>query len=108
MRRFGNAWSDRMKKLDGAEKDKALADLAGWQPMSGRDAIAKRFEFKDFKEAWAFMSRVADTAEEMNHHPEWTNIYNRVDVVLSTHDAGGLTMKDVKLAQAMDKAAQSG
>jgi 4a-hydroxytetrahydrobiopterin dehydratase len=94
-------------KLTGEERQKALKELAGWSEMSGRDAIAKRFEFKDFKEAWAFMSRVTDAAEAMQHHPEWTNIYNRVDVVLSTHDAGGLTAKDIQLAEAMDKVAQS-
>src|SRR6059058_1450546 len=80
-----------------------LAKLAGWQMATNRSAITKTFQFKSFSQAWAFMSRVALLAEKMNHHPEWFNVYNRVDVTLSTHDAGGLTDLDVMLAEAMDK-----
>lgn len=84
----------------GAEK--ALAQLSAWQALSGRDAIAKRFIFADFNAAFGFMTRVALKADQMDHHPEWTNVYNRVDVVLTTHDANGVTDKDVKLAAFMD------
>jgi len=90
------------QKLSGAERAKALAALSGWSELSGRDAIAKSFKFKTFSEAFGFMARVALEAEKMDHHPEWTNVYNRVDVVLSTHSAQGVTELDVKLAQKMD------
>lgn len=90
------------EKLPAAEKAKALAELSGWSELSGRDAIGKSFKFKTFNEAWGFMARVALEAEKMDHHPEWTNVYNKVDVVLSTHSAGGLTELDVKLARKMD------
>jgi 4a-hydroxytetrahydrobiopterin dehydratase len=73
--------------------------------VSGRDAITKKFEFKDFNQAFGFMVRAALVAEKMNHHPEWFNVYNKVEVTLSTHDAGGLTELDVKLAEAMEKIA---
>lgn len=73
--------------------------------MEGRDAIKKQFNFSDFNEAWGFMSRVALKAESMNHHPEWFNVYNRVEVTLSTHDCQGLSARDVKLANFMDKLA---
>ena len=72
---------------------------------AGRDAIQRTFKFKDFSEAFGFMTRAALVAEKMDHHPEWTNVWNRVDVTLSTHSAGGLTELDVKLAEAMDKIA---
>jgi 4a-hydroxytetrahydrobiopterin dehydratase len=90
------------ERLTGEARQRALAGLAGWTEVAGRDAIHKRFTFRDFSEAWGFMSRVALVAEAMNHHPEWTNVWNRVDVTLTTHDAGGLTARDVKLAQAME------
>ncbi|KPQ12926.1 MAG: 4-alpha-hydroxytetrahydrobiopterin dehydratase PhhB [Rhodobacteraceae bacterium HLUCCA09] len=77
----------------------------GWAEVEGRDAIAKTFRFKDFKEAFGWMTQVALVAEKMDHHPEWSNVYKTVEVTLSTHDAGGLTELDVKLARAMDKAA---
>jgi 4a-hydroxytetrahydrobiopterin dehydratase len=81
----------------------ALADeLPGWSLVEGRDAITRRFIFGDFNEAFGFMTRVALVAEQLNHHPEWTNVYRSVDVTLSTHDAGGLTALDIKLAKAMD------
>lgn len=83
----------------------ALADLDGWSPEKGGKAITKPFRFGTFTEAFAFMTAVALTAEKMDHHPEWSNVYNRVDVRLTTHDSGGLTALDVALARAMDKAA---
>lgn len=90
-------------KLTGEARKQALAKLSGWSEVSGRDAIAKTFVFKDFSEAFGFMSRVALLAEKRDHHPEWRNVYKTVEVVLSTHDAGGLTQKDVALAEAMDR-----
>jgi 4a-hydroxytetrahydrobiopterin dehydratase len=95
------------QKLDNAARKSALAKLNGWSDVSGRDAITKKFTFKNFNEAFGFMSRVALVAEKMDHHPEWSNVYKTVDVTLSTHDAGGLTELDVKLAEAMDKIAGS-
>ena len=89
-------------KLTGDGRKQALAKLAGWTEVPGRDAIAKTFVFKDFNEAYGFMSRVALVAEKSDHHPEWKNVYKTVEVVLSTHDAGGLTPKDVALAEAMN------
>lgn len=83
-----------------------MLNLRGWNPVAGRDAIGKTYLFADFSEAFAFMVRVALLAESANHHPEWLNVYNRVDVVLSTHDAGGLSERDILLAQAMDKLKQ--
>jgi 4a-hydroxytetrahydrobiopterin dehydratase len=83
----------------------AIAQLSGWSAVSGRDAIAKTYKFADFNAAFGFMSRVALVAEKMDHHPEWSNVYNRVEVVLTTHDAGGVTQKDVDLARFMDGAA---
>ena len=80
----------------------AIAQLQGWSAVEGRDAIEKRFEFADFNEAWGFMSRVAVKAEAMNHHPEWFNVWNRVEVTLATHDAGGVTTLDLELAGFMD------
>ncbi len=91
-----------MKKLDPAQRKSALKDLPKWHEVSGRDAIARKFEFKNFSEAFAFMTRVALLAEKMDHHPEWFNVYNRVEVTLSTHDAGGVTEKDIALAKAME------
>lgn len=81
----------------------ALARLGGWRAVEGRDAIEKEFRFKDFNAAFGFMSRVALFAERHDHHPEWLNVYNRVDVTLSTHDGGGVTDKDVALAHFMDE-----
>jgi 4a-hydroxytetrahydrobiopterin dehydratase len=92
-----------MGKLEGAARKSALAELKDWRELPGRDAIAKKFVFRDFNEAFGFMARVALAAEKMDHHPEWSNVYKTVDVVLSTHDAGGLTEKDIALAKAMNK-----
>ena len=83
----------------------AMARLEGWRATDGRDAITKAFKFKDFNAAFGFMTRVALYADKQDHHPEWFNVYNRVDVTLSTHDAGGVTDKDVALAHFMDEVA---
>jgi 4a-hydroxytetrahydrobiopterin dehydratase len=90
------------ERLKGAARNDALAGLDGWAELPDRDAIAKSFKFADFSTAFAFMTRVALKAEKMDHHPEWFNVYSKVDVVLSTHDAGGLTMRDIELAKFMD------
>ena len=94
-------------KLSADARKTALARLSGWSEVSGRDAIAKKFTFKDFNQAFGFMTRVALVAEKMDHHPEWFNVYKKVEVTLSTHDAGGVTELDVKLAEAMDRIAGS-
>lgn len=90
------------RKMDKQNIEKALAELAGWQLTRGGDAIERHFTFANFNEAFGFMTRAAMVAEKLNHHPEWKNVYNRVDVVLSTHDAGGLTELDFKLARKMN------
>ncbi len=91
-----------------ARKD-ALKGLSGWTDVAGREAIARTFVFKDFNEAFGFMSRAALVAEKSDHHPEWSNVYKTVEVVLATHDAGGVTGKDIDLAKAMNRiAAQFG
>lgn len=89
-------------RLSGDERTDALSSLKGWRILEARDAIAKSFRFKDFNEAFGWMTRIAMTAEKMNHHPEWLNVYNSVEVTLSTHDAGGLTRLDIDLAAMMD------
>jgi 4a-hydroxytetrahydrobiopterin dehydratase len=82
----------------------ALAEtLPGWTLLADRDAITRTFKFADFSAAWGFMSRVALLAEKQDHHPEWENVYNRVTITLTTHDAGGLSARDVKLAEEIDK-----
>ncbi|MBL4758025.1 MAG: 4a-hydroxytetrahydrobiopterin dehydratase [Rhizobiales bacterium] len=90
-------------KLTGDKRHEALASLDGWSEIDGRDAISKSYKFADFNAAFGWMTRIALEAEKMNHHPEWFNVYSKVDVTLATHDAGGLTMKDITLARAMDK-----
>lgn len=92
-------------KLTGPARSAALATLPGWTEVPGRDAIRKSFKFADFNQAWGFMTRVALAAEKADHHPEWSNVYNRVEIVLSTHDAGGLSEKDIALAKVIDSAA---
>ena len=91
-------------KLTDTERADALPDLfaGGWEPMAERDAIRKSFKFADFPTAFGWMTSVAILAEKMNHHPEWTNVYNRIDVTLISHDVDGLSMRDVNLAQKMD------
>jgi 4a-hydroxytetrahydrobiopterin dehydratase len=95
------------QKLTGAARRVALGKLVGWSEIPGRDAIAKTFVFKDFNAAFGFMTRVALVAEKLDHHPEWCNVYKTVDVTLATHDAGGVTERDVELAQAMNQLAGS-
>jgi 4a-hydroxytetrahydrobiopterin dehydratase len=92
----------RPTRLTGEERAAALQRLKGWREVDGRDAIAKTFTFADFSEAFGFMTRAALLAEKMDHHPEWSNVYKRVEVTLSTHSAGGLTELDIKLAEAID------
>jgi 4a-hydroxytetrahydrobiopterin dehydratase len=93
------------QKLSTDARKTALAKLAGWSDAKGRDAIAKKFTFKDFNEAFGFMTRAALIAEKLDHHPEWFNVYKTVEVTLSTHDAGGVTELDIKLAEAMNRLA---
>lgn len=95
------------EKLNRTQRQAALAELSGWREVAGRDAITRTFVFADFVEAFGFMTKAALVAERMDHHPEWSNVYKTVTVLLTTHDAGGLTMKDVELARAMDMAAKS-
>jgi len=90
------------KRLEPEERSAALAGLAGWTLVDGRDAIQKRFVFADFNAAFGWMSRVALLAEKLDHHPEWSNVYRTVDVTLSTHDADGLSQLDITMATAMD------
>ncbi len=98
-----------MPKLTADARKPALDRLAGWADLlPGRDAIHKTFRFKDFNEAFAFMTRVALMAEKMDHHPEWVNVYNTVEVTLATHDAGGVTEKDVALAAFIESASGGG
>lgn len=92
-----------IQKLTADERSSALRELAQWTPAEDRDAIRRSFKFKNFNEAWGFMNRVALLAEQQDHHPEWFNVYNRVDILLSTHDCDGLSARDVKLAKAIDK-----
>jgi 4a-hydroxytetrahydrobiopterin dehydratase len=94
------------QKLSGDARKAALAALDGWSEVKGRDAITKTFVFADFSEAFGFMTRSALVAEKLNHHPEWLNVYKTVEVTLSTHDAGGLTERDLTLARAMDDIAR--
>ncbi len=89
-------------KLGPQERRSALAELPGWRVVEGRDAIAKSFRFADFNAAFGFMTRVALMAEKMDHHPEWFNVYNRVEITLATHEAGGVTERDVRLARFID------
>lgn len=101
--------SPKTSKLTAEERETELQPLkqSGWTEVEGRDAIYKEFKFKNFNQAFGFMTRVALTSEKMDHHPEWFNVYSRVQVTLSTHDCGGLSAKDVKLAKFMERAAGS-
>ncbi len=83
--------------------ENSIKELNGWHKVDGRDAITKSFQFNDFNAAWHFMSAIAIYAEEINHHPEWYNVYNKVDVTLNTHDVDGLSDLDIKMAQKMDE-----
>lgn len=93
------------KKLHGTARAQALAELADWVEVEGRDAIHRSFKFSDFNAAFGFMGRVALMAEKMNHHPEWCNIYSRVDITLATHDVDGLSEHDVRFAKFIDEVA---
>ena len=90
-------------QLTAAERDAALTELADWSLRGDGLAIERQFQFKNFSEAWGFMNRVALIAEKHDHHPEWSNVYNRVAITLTTHDAGGLSERDAKMALAIDK-----
>lgn len=93
------------RKLDSAERDTARAELPEWKMVDGRDALTRTLKFADFSTAFGFMSRVALAAEKLDHHPEWLNVWNRVEITLSSHDAGGLTERDLELARIIDKLA---
>lgn len=94
-----------VERLAGAARKAALQEIHGWVEVEDRDAIRKTYHFGSFVEAWGFMSQVALFAEKMNHHPEWFNVYNRVEVILTTHDAGGLSERDIRLARTIDELA---
>lgn len=91
-----------VEKLDAAARAALAAELPEWRLDEGRDALTRSFRFQDFSAAWGFMSRVALLAEAQDHHPEWSNVYNRVEITLTTHDASGLSARDVKLARSID------
>jgi 4a-hydroxytetrahydrobiopterin dehydratase len=95
------------EKLTGNARRTALAKLAGWSEVKDRDAISRTFAFRDFNEAFGFMTRAALVAEKLDHHPEWFNVYDKVEVTLATHDAGGVTERDIELAAAMDRLADA-
>jgi 4a-hydroxytetrahydrobiopterin dehydratase len=91
-----------VEQLSEAERADALDGLPDWDYVEARDAISRRFVFADFNEAFGFMTRVALLAEKADHHPEWTNVWNRVEITLTTHDAGGLSERDIELAEAIE------
>jgi len=95
-----------VEKLDDEARAAFHKNHPGWTPVEGRDAVSKTFKFTDFNQAWGFMSRVALAAEKADHHPEWTNVYNKVEITLTTHDAGGLTQRDAALAGKIEEAAK--
>jgi 4a-hydroxytetrahydrobiopterin dehydratase len=96
-----------VEKLTGSARRAALARLHGWSEVKGRDAISRTFTFPDFNAAFGFMTRAALVAEKLDHHPEWFNVYDKVEVTLATHDAGGVTERDVTLAEAMNRLADA-
>ena len=95
-----------LERLTVEARKAALTELSGWSETPGREAIARTFTFKDFNEAFGFMTRAALVAEKSDHHPEWRNVYKTVEVVLATHDAGGVTVLDIELAKAMNAIAK--
>ena len=94
-----------MNKLTEKERESFFKDNPGWREVDGRDAAQKTYSFGDFSAAWGFMTRIALAAEKLDHHPEWFNVYSRVDITLTTHDAGGLSARDVALAEIIERAA---
>lgn len=95
------------ERLEGTSREEGLESLPDWGLVAGRDALQRTFRFENFNQAWGFMCRVALVAEKLEHHPEWSNVWNRVEVTLTTHDAGGLTALDLRLARAMDRIAST-
>ena len=93
-------------RLEGPRRQEALDNLPDWQLRTDRDAIARSFTFKDFNSAFTFMTQIALKAEAMNHHPEWSNVYNRIEIILTSHDVDGLSERDVKLAEFIDAASK--
>lgn len=104
-RRWVEGATAMAEKLDAEARKTIPTRLPAWRLVDGRDALTRTYTFKDFSAAFGFMTRAALAAERMNHHPEWLNVWNRVEVTLSTHDAGGLTERDLKLAEIMDRIA---
>ncbi len=92
-----------VERLSADEVEQVLAELSEWTLREDGLAIARKFKFRNFSEAWGFMARVALVAEKQDHHPEWSNVYNRVSITLTTHDAGGLSERDAKMAKAIDR-----
>ncbi|WP_276313244.1 4a-hydroxytetrahydrobiopterin dehydratase [Pararobbsia silviterrae] len=99
---------EMITKLTAEERKSKLSALPGWEPAVGRDALQKSFRFEDFNAAFGFMTRIAIKAQEMNHHPEWFNVYNRVEITLSTHEAEGITQRDIDLAAFINGIAPAG
>ncbi|MFK7838787.1 MAG: 4a-hydroxytetrahydrobiopterin dehydratase [Bdellovibrionales bacterium] len=95
-----------IERLSDPQIEKELQNLSGWQRHETKHAIQKSFKFNNFASTWAFMSHIALIAEKMDHHPEWNNIYNRLDIILTTHDANGISTRDVKMAKSIDKIRQ--
>lgn len=91
-----------IEKLTGTARTKALATLSGWREVEGRDAITRKFTFENFSDAFEFMTQIAHYAERADHHPEWFNVYSRVEITLTTHDAGGLSQRDIAMARFID------
>jgi 4a-hydroxytetrahydrobiopterin dehydratase len=96
-------WRIMIQPLNSAEREQLAKNLPDWRLASGRDALVREFKFKDFVEAFGFMTQIAILAEKMDHHPEWSNVYNRVEILLTTHDCDGLSARDTTLAQAIDR-----
>ena len=98
-------WRIMIQPLNSAERDELAKILPEWHLADGRDALVRTLKFKDFIEAFGFITQIAILAEKMDHHPEWSNVYNRVEILLTTHDCDGLSARDVTLAQAIDRLA---
>ena len=95
--------SAKIEKIDPQTLESNLRSMPGWEIKKGGQAICKNFKFIDFNQAWGFLNRIALLAEKMNHHPEWSNVYNRVEITLTTHDAGGISMRDIAMAKEIDQ-----